>query len=237
MSCCSNEDEHVSSHTLHRYCELHPRDDPIRLALKSNGSRSTCYHTRPIMKTRENASHDDAMHHDAPRGVPVHWSANDAHRRHRPRSPVRCTDHDGEAHPHRGKPLRGANSPSPQRRSPSPQRRSSSPQRKHRHGEAYHGLRITALPGGGSRTEVSYMLAAFQFHKLRPCFRASLSLGMRMHVKSCIQASLAELPVHMIYLARHIRGLPPPFCFCVQDFLHGNERTVHNGGQYIPTRF
>ena len=193
MSCCSNEHERVPSLTLRA-------PSPGRSYSAGTEGRRFKKHVLPYPVHHQNASHDDAMHHDARRGVPVHWSANDAHRRHRPRSPVRCTDHDGEAHPHRGKPLRGANSPSPQRRSPSPQRRSSSPQRKHRHGEAYHGLRITALPGGGSRTEVSYMLAAFQFHKLRPCFRASLSLGMRMHVKSCIQASLAELPVHVIYV-------------------------------------
>jgi hypothetical protein len=128
------------------------------------------------------------MHHDAREGVPVHWSANAAHHRHRPPSPVRRIGHDGEAHPHREQPLRGPRSPSPQRRSPSPQR-------KHRHGEAYHGPKITALSGGGSRTEVSYMLT-----EAKTLFLCQSCPCMRMHVKSCIQASLAELPVHMIYL-------------------------------------
>jgi len=240
MSCCSNEHERVSIHVSRAPSPKRSYSNgtenervPIRILRApspnrshSNGTEIKLFkkHMLPYPVHHENALHNDAMHHhDAREGVPVHWSANAAHHRHRPPSPVRRIGHDGEAHPHREQPLRGPRSPSPQRRSPSPQR-------KHRHGEAYHGPKITALSGGGSRTEVSYMLT-----EAKTLFLCQSCPCMRMHVKSCIQASLAELPVHMIYLARHIRGLPPPFCLGFQDFLHGNERTVHNGGQYIPT--
>ena len=146
MSCCSNEHERVPIRILRA---------PSPERCYSNGTEIKRFkkHVLSYPVHHEDASHDDAMHHNAREGVPVHWSANDAHHRHRPPSRVGYIEHNGEAHQQRGKSTMVAKDPSPQRRSPSPQR-------KHLRGEAYHGPKITALPGGGSKTEVGYVLVA-----------------------------------------------------------------------------